>query len=181
MRYRRILQPGATYFLTMVTFGRRPVLADTRVIGHLRAAVSKVQQRSPFIVDAEVILPDHIHVLWTLPDDDADYSTRVRLMKSYFTRSAGNLDAMCGISPSREAKGERAVWQRRFWEHTIHDEKDFLDHLDYIHFNPVKHGLVKAARDWPHSTFQDWVERGVYEPWWGSDDAPPLPQWVGRE
>ena len=106
----------------------------------------------------------------------------MRLIKTAFTRSILNrrrhIDER---SDSRIAKGEQAVWQRRYWEHMIRDEGDFQAHLDYIHINPVKHGIVPAARDWPHSTFLAWVERGAYELWWGSEEMPPLPEWAGRE
>ena len=128
-----------------------------------------------------MILPDHVHMLCTLPEGDADYPARLRLIKSAFTRSFAAKDASADPSPSRAAKGERAVWQRRYWEHTIRDEGDFRAHLDYIHINPVKHGLVASPRDWPHSTFQQWVDRGAYDPWWGADEMPPLPAWVGGE
>ena len=138
-----------------------------------------MQAARPFTVEAEVILPDHIHLLCSLPEGDADYPTRLRLIKTAFTRSflAGGAER----PRSRIARGEQAVWQRRYWEHTIRDERDFQAHLDYIHINPVKHGLVAAARDWPHSTFLMWVERGAYDPWWGAGVMPPLPEWAGRE
>ena len=182
MRYRRLFQPGASYFFTLVTHERSPIFCDTTAIDLYRRAVRKVQAARPFTLEAEVILPDHIHVLWTLPDSDTDYPTRLRLIKTAFTRSILNrrrhIDER---SDSRIAKGEQAVWQRRYWEHMIRDESDFQAHLNYIHINPVKHGMVPAARDWPHSTFLAWVERGVYELWWGSEEMPPLPEWAGRE
>jgi putative transposase len=147
-----------------------------------RRAVRKVQAARPFTLDAEIILPDHIHFICTLPEGDTNYPTRVRLLKTAFTRSIlGYLHRPGGRSDSRIAKGEQFVWQRRYWEHMIRDERDFQTHLDYIHINPVKHGLVTAARDWPHSTFLAWVQRGAYEPWWGSDAMPPLPESAGRE
>jgi putative transposase len=182
MRYRRVLVLGASYFFTLVTHERSPIFADAAAIDVYRRAVRKVQATRPFTLEAEVILPDHVHMLCTLPEGDADYPTRVRLIKTAFTR----LIPACrgssrGSSDSRIAKGEQPVWQRRYWEHTIRNERDFQAHLDYIHLNPVKHGLVAAARDWPHSTFRAWADRGAYDLWWGSDDMPPLPEWVGRE
>jgi putative transposase len=180
-RYRRNRQPGATYFFTLVTFERWPILAGTPHVERFRAAVQKVQQKRPFNVEAEVILPDHVHVLWTLPDGDADYIVRVRLLKSFFTKSLSCLGETGDRSASRAMKGEQAIWQRRYCERTIRDEQDFQSHVDYIHFNPVKHRLAKSAGAWPHSTFRDWVQRGGYEPWWGSDDMPPRPDWVGWE
>ena len=123
---------------------------------------------------------DHLHMIWTLPQADSDYATRIRLIKTAFTKDlAGSSGAK--VSESRASKGERDVWQRRYWEHTIRDERDFQAHLDYIHINPVKHGVVARPGDWPHSTFPVWLERGVYDPHWGTDGMPPLPDWAGRE
>ena len=182
MRYRRVFIPGASYFFTLVANQRSPIFSDANVIDIYHRSVRKVQAAWPLTIEAEVILPDHIHFLCTLPEGDADYPKRVRLIKAAFTRSfLGRRQCLDERSDSRIAKGEQAVWQRRYWEHTICDERDFQAHLDYIHLNPVKHGLVAAARDWPHSTFLAWVERGAYELWWGSDEMPPLPEWVGRE
>jgi putative transposase len=182
MRYRRVFMPGASYFFTLVANQRSPIFSDATAVDIYHRSVRKVQAAWPFTIEAEVILPDHIHFLCTLPEGDADYPTRVRLIKAAFTRSfLSRRRRLDERSDSRIAKGEQAVWQRRYWEHTIRDERDFQAHLDYIHLNPVKHGLVAAARDWPHSTFRAWVERGVYELWWGSNEMPPLPEWVGRE
>jgi putative transposase len=181
MRYRRVFIPGASYFFTLVTHERVPVFAEAGAIDVYRQSVRKVQRTWPFTLDAEVILPDHIHLLVTLPDGDADYPTRVRLIKTACTRGMRSVHMCANPSVSRAVKGEQALWQRRYWEHTIRNERDFQVHLDYIHINPVKHGLVAAARDWPHSTFLSWVERGAYEPWWGADEMPPLPAWAGKE
>jgi putative transposase len=141
MRYRRIHQPGGTYFFTLIAHGRKPLFADLQTIARYRRAVATVQAKRPFTLEAEVILHDHIHALWTLPEGDADYPTRWRLIKSAFTKSQNETTQP---SISRQSKGERAVWQRRYWEHTIRDEPDFQTHLDYIHFNPVQHGYVTA-------------------------------------
>lgn len=179
--YRRVFKPGASYFFTLVTHQRAPHLAGIEAVARWHTAVGTVQRKRPFIVEGEVVLPDHLHLLWQPPEGDADYSSRLRLVKSAFTRAtvaAGT--AMAVISASRAAKGEQAIWQRRFWEHTIRDARDFQAHLDYIHINPVRHGLVAAAKDWPHSTFRDWVARGAYESSWGSSDMPPMPDWVDR-
>ena len=182
MRYRRLFQPGASYFFTLVTHERSPIFRDAAAVELYRRAVHKVQAARPFSLEAEVILPDHVHLLVTLPEEDADFPTRVRLIKTAFTRSIHrHRQSHDDRSDSRIAKGEQGVWQRRYWEHMIRDERDFQAHLDYIHINLVKHGLVAAASDWPHSTFLAWVERGTYEPWWGSDEMPPLPDWVGGE
>jgi len=168
MRYRRVFQPGASYFLTLVTHERSPIFRDAAAVEIYRGAARKVQAAWPFTLEAEVILPDHIHLICTLPEGDFDYPTRVRLIKTVFTRSVlGHRRCPGKQSSSRIAKGEQSIWQRRYWEHMIRDERDFQAHLDYIHINPVKHGLVSAAREWPHWSFLQWVEHGVYELWWG--------------
>ena len=181
MRYRRVVQAGATYFFTLVAHERARLFADASNVDRWRAAVAKVQRKRPFVIEAEVILPDHLHVLWTMPDGDADYATRIRLVKTEFTKSLPLNDWPAAPSKSRAHKGEREVWQRRYWEHTIRNERDFQVRLDYIHYNPVKHALVDRAADWPHSTFQAWAAKGVYEQWWGGDDMPPLPDWAFAE
>jgi putative transposase len=181
MRYRRILEARATYFFTLVTHRREPLLADSANIARWQSAVAKVRRSRPFVVEAEVVLPDHLHLLWTLPDGDGDYAARIRLVKTAFTKSLGMSDDAPARSTSRARKGERAIWQRRYWEHLVRDERDFQAHLDYVHLNPVRHGLVARPGDWPHSTFGMWVERGAYEPWWGTDETPLLPEWVGSE
>ncbi|MEZ4700713.1 MAG: transposase [Rhodothermales bacterium] len=169
MEYRRAYVPGGTYFFTVVTQHRRPILVGTHPHALLRA-FAHVQAKHPFRENAFVILPDHIHTLWTLPPGDADFSTRWRLIKTYFTRHAVQRERP-PISPSRRAKRIQGFWQHRFWEHVIRDETDFERHLDYIHYNPVKHGLVSRAGDWPHSSFHAYVQRGLYDADWGS--APP--------
>jgi putative transposase len=181
MRYRRVNIPGACYFFTLVTEHRRPLLREPRAVALFLGAVEKVRSRHPFQVNAYVLLPDHLHALWTLPEGDANFSTRWRLIKEGFTRGYLKTHEHPQRSESRRAKGEQGIWQRRFWEHAIRDDADFAAHLDYIHINPVKHGLVTAARDWPYSTFPDWVACGGYDEWWGSDEMPPLPEWVGHE
>jgi REP-associated tyrosine transposase len=181
MRYRRVFLPGASYFFTLIVHQRAPLFSDAFTIDLFTHTVRKVQTERPFTLEAQVILPDHVHVLWTLPEGDTDYPTRVRLIKAAFTRLILRSRPPAKRSHSRIAKGEQAVWQRRYWEHTIRDERDFQAHLDYIHINPVKHGLVSAARDWPHSTFRDWVARGAYDESWGSGEMPALPESIGRE
>ncbi len=180
MRYRRVRIEGATYFFTVVTEGRRPLFADPDHIALLDEAIAKIRVRHPFDLVAQVILPDHLHAIWALPDGDANFSTRWRLIKEAFTREFLKRRAAPEVNAARRNKGEQAVWQRRFWEHLIRDERDFAAHLDYIHLNPVHHGLVSAARDWLYSTFQEWVERGAYEPTWGSNELPELPAWAMR-
>jgi len=181
MRYRRLRIPGATYFFTLVTERRRPLFRSADAVADYQAAVEDVRVSWPFEVEAEVILPDHLHIIWSLPEGDADFSTRLRLIKSRFSRSGTPTVDGKDRSASRRAKGERGVWQRRFWEHAITGEQDFAVHLDYIHYNPVRHGLAAAPSEWPHSTFQKWVARGVYEPHWGSGEMPKLPIGIGGE
>jgi putative transposase len=181
MRYRRIFQPGATYFFTLITFDRTPLFSDESNVTLWHRAVEKVRHSRSFIVEAEAILPDHLHMIWTLPDNDTAYDTRIRLTKTAFTKSLDPKLKLAPTNASREGKGEKSVWQRRYWEHLIRDERDFQMHLDYIHFNPVKHGLVRSPSDWRHSTFSKWVAQGAYEPWWGSGEMPPIPDWTARE
>jgi putative transposase len=122
------------------------------------------------VIDAIVILPDHLHAVWTLPDGDRDFALRWRLIKAAFSRG---LSAGERISASRARKAERGIWQRRYWEHTLRDDDDLARHIDYIHFNPVKHGHVARVVDWPHSSFHRMVERGVYPADWGGHAADP--------
>lgn len=138
------------------------------------AAFRQVRARHPFTIDAAVVLPDHLHAIWTLPAGDADFATRWRLIKSAFSAALPRADKR--LSESRAAKGERGIWQRRYWEHTLRDEHDFARHLDYIHFNPVKHGYVACVRDWPYSSFHCWVRLRAYPlDWAGSADDQAAP------
>ena len=180
MRYRRLKIPGATYFFTVVTHDRRPLFRDPSAVALFKAGVNRIQSRHPFTVDATVILPDHIHTLWTLPDGDANFSTRWRLIKEAFTKAYIRDHPLPEPSASRRAKGEQPIWQRRFWEHVIRDDADYAAHADYIHYNPVRHGLVSAARDWPHSSFADWVARGALGEGWGTAAMPKLLAWMER-
>jgi putative transposase len=180
MRYRRATVPGASYFFTLITYQRKRLFSDPRNVDRWHRAVEKVRHARPFVVEAEVVMPDHLHFIWTLPEDDADYTTRIRLVKTALTKDLSPT-SRAETNESRASKGERDVWQRRYWEHAIRDEKDFQVHVDYIHINPVNHGLVERPGDWPHSTFLQWIECRSYDPWWGSDTMPPLPEWAGRE
>ena len=163
--YRRDRTPGATWFFTVAIADRRSDLL-VREIDRLRAVVRRVRADWPFRIDAWVVLPDHMHALWTLPQDDHDFSTRWRLIKANFSRELPRCEP---ISASRARKGERGLWQRRFWEHRIRDEEDFRRHVDYIHINPLKHGYVRRVVDWPFSTFGRYVRQGVYAEDWGVD------------
>lgn len=163
--YRRNFVPGGSYFFTVNLLDRRTRLL-TANIDALRAAFRNVRSRHPFNVDAIVMLPDHLHAIWSLPEGDADFPLRWRLVKSAFSRTLAPGET---VSPSRAAKQERGVWQRRYWEHTLRDEADFARHVDYIHFNPVKHGHVSRVSDWPYSSFHRFVQRGLYPQDWGGD------------
>ncbi len=166
--YRRWFVPGGTVFLTVVTFGRAPLLAEPAGVDRLRRAVAAVRAERPFEFPAAVILPDHAHFLWTLPPGDSDYPKRVGRMKALFTKSLPATDGhKSAPSASRRRHREGGVWQRRYWEHTIRDEDDFKTHLDYIHFNPVKHGVATCPHAWPWSSFARWVRAGEYTPDWG--------------
>jgi putative transposase len=163
--YRRNFAVGGTYFFTVNLADRRRTLL-TEHIGLLRASFRSVRARHPFTIEAAVILPEHLHTIWTLPDGDADFATRWRLIKSTFSRNLAPREA---VSASRAAKSERGIWQRRYWEHTVRDDDDFARHLDYIHFNPVKHGHAARVHDWPYSSFHRWVRLGAYPKDWAGD------------
>ncbi len=160
--YRRNRVPGGTYFFTVNLLDRNSDLL-TRHIQSLRDAVRLARVRAAFHIDAWVVLPEHMHCVWTLPDGDADFSSRWQTIKTGFSES---LPPGEHRSASRVGKGERGIWQRRFWEHTIRDDRDYAAHVDYVHFNPVKHGLVCDVRDWPYSSFHRHVARGGYPASW---------------
>ena len=160
--YRRNRVPGGTYFFTVNLRDRRSNLLTT-YIDALRNAVRNVRQRTPFHIDAWVVLPDHLHCLWTLPEGDADFPGRWHRIKMGFTKAIPNTESR---SPMMTHRGERGLWQRRYWEHTIRDERDYAAHMDYIHFNPVKHGHAPHPADWPCSTFHRCVAQGLYPADW---------------
>jgi putative transposase len=165
--YRRNRVPGGTYFFTVNLRDRRGDLLVAEIAA-LRAAVRQTRRRRPFYIDGWVVLPDHTHCLWTLPPGDTDYSGRWRAIKGAFARSLPMTEARSSVQRRR---GERGVWQRRFWEHTIRDDDDYAAHMDYIHFNPVRHGLVAEVSAWPFSSFHRCVARGIYPACWvGSCD-----------
>lgn len=166
MNYRRAFVPGASYFFTLVTEQRRPWLADAENVELLRGAFRAVRAARPFEVVAMVVMPDHLHCIWTLPPGDADFATRWRLIKTWFTKRC---DPQLRPVPAlaRVAKKQQAVWQHRYWEHLLRDENDFIRHVEYIHFNPVKHGVVASAAAWPYSSFRRYVDAGLYSADWG--------------
>ena len=168
--YRRIESPGATYFFTVVTYQRQPILCDPDIRHALREAILQTRRTHSFVIDAWVLLPDHLHCIWTLPQGDADFSTRWSLIKrltSWHCRS--RLHDHDRMTESKRKHRESTLWQRRFWEHQIQDEADFAHHIDYIHYNPVKHGVCQTVREWPFSTFHRLVALGTYPSDWGSD------------
>ncbi|AZP13295.1 REP-associated tyrosine transposase [Undibacterium parvum] len=163
--YKRARIPGATYFFTVNLAERHGEALLTQHIHVLRAAFQDVMQKHPFTLVAIVVLPEHLHCIWRLPPEDSDFPMRWRLIKADFSRALAQTEP---ISASRVRKGERGIWQRRYWEHVLRDELDLQRHLDYIHYNPVKHGYVERASEWPHSSFQRYVERGYYPENWAA-------------
>jgi putative transposase len=180
MRYRRASAPGSTYFFTVVTFKRMDIFADEQAVGLLRQAFRVVRRRHLFKIEAAVVLPDHLHMLWHLSEGDSAYPTRWRLIKSHFTR---HWKAARELPPtaSRQSKGERAVWQRRYWKHLIRDERDWRQHVEYIHYNPVKHGLVRAPFEWKYSSFHSFVRQGFYAADWGAGEEIKIDMVKGME
>ncbi len=162
--YRRAKIAGGTFFFTLTLADRSSDLL-VREIDRLRRIYAQVRGRRPFETVAICILPDHLHAIWSLPLDDADFARRWNLIKGGFSRGLLAADR----SSSKLAKREKGIWQRRYWEHAIRDNTDLARHIDYIHFNPVKHGLVSRVRDWPHSSFHRYVERGDLPEDWGGD------------
>ena len=165
--YRRSVIPGGTWFFTVVIADRdRPLL--TSHVDALRESWRRVCQRHPFTTVAAVVLPDHLHAIWTLPEGDSGYAMRWKLIKEQFSRQLPRAEH---LSASRRRNGERGIWQRRYWEHAIRDSRDLASHVDYVHFNPVKHGHVGDVSAWPHSTFHQYVRRGWLPPGWGSGNT----------
>jgi len=167
--YRRNRVPGGTFFFTVNLPGRHSDLLVTH-IDALRTAVRKAQGRSPFHIDAWVVLPDHMHCLWTLPEGDADFPVRWWTIKTAFSKSLPTGERR---SPAMTGRGEPGIWQRRYREHTIRDERDYAAHMDTTHFNAVKHGVVEHAADWAFSSFERCVERGVYSIAWMRGSSEP--------
>ncbi|QDU25350.1 Transposase IS200 like protein [Anatilimnocola aggregata] len=179
--YRRNYVPGGTYFFTVVTYKRRPLFHDEVIRGLFREAIQHVQAKLPFEMFASVLLPEHFHCIWTLPHEDANYSRRWRQIKEKFTylflRSGHR-----GLerSASQKRHREQAIWQRRFWEHTVRDVDDLERCTNYIHWNPVKHNLAQRVKDWQWSSFHRFVQAGDYPLDWGSADPCPgyhSPEW----
>jgi putative transposase len=167
--YRRARIEGGWFFFT-VTLADRSTDLLVRHVERLRNAYAAARRRDPFDTIAGCILPDHLHAIWALPQDDADFSRRWSLIKHDFSRG---LPADPDRSPSKRAKREKGIWQRRYWEHAIRNEADLVRRIDYIHFNPVKHGLVSRTCDWPYSSFHRYVAGGFLPRDWGGDAGRP--------
>jgi putative transposase len=162
--YRRAKIEGGTFFFTLTLADRSSNLL-VREISRFRRIYGQVQKCRPFETVAMCVLPDHLHAIWSLPLADSDFAIRWNLIKSGFSRGL----SAAVRSPSKIAKREKGIWQRRYWEHVIRDDADMARHVDYIHFNPVKHGLVSRVCDWPHSSFHRYVKRGDLPGDWGGD------------
>ncbi len=180
--YRRNYVEGGTYFFTVVTYYRRRFL-DTDLARHcLREAIESIRRDRPFEIVAFVLLPEHWHTVWTLPRGDANYSTRWRRIKEEFTeRYLASGGKELSQTRSRRQRGERGIWHRRFWEHTVKSDEELARTCEYIHWNPRKHGLVETVADWPFSSFHRFVAAGDYEAGWGGDDPTPgfdTPEWI---
>ena len=156
--YRRVYQSGGCYFFTVVTYKRQPLLSSEVAIARLRQSFLYARKKLPFEIDSIVILPDHLHCIWQLPMGDDDFSERWRFIKYYFS---------VGMKADQNHRREKSIWQRRFWEHLIRDENDWRHHMDYIYYNPVKHGYVSRPIDWPYSSFKRDVGKGLYSADWG--------------
>lgn len=172
--FRRYFVPGGTYFFTVVTANRCPLFRDSRARSLLGSITRTQMKTTPFEVVATVLLPDHVHSVWTLPEGDDNYSDRWKAIKAEFTSkwlASGGHEQAIGRGYRRQRR--RGIWQPRFMEHTIRNEQDLHNHADYIHYNPVKHGYTSAPRQWPWSSFHRYVRLGDYPAGWGGSDQPP--------
>jgi len=168
MEYRRIWHPGGTYFFTVNLLARKNNNLLVHHIELLRNSVRDVKRRYPFKIHAWVVLPDHIHCVIELPAGDVDFAMRWRLIKTNFSKGLPSIEHRSAV---RVARGERGIWQRRYWEHLIRNENDFRAHVDYVHINPVKHGLVNCVKDWRYSTFHRYVAGEIYSVDWAGGNV----------
>lgn len=170
--YRRSRQAGGSFFFTVVTYRRRPILCEEPVRLALREAIKEIQSKRPFTIEAWVLLPDHLHCLWTLPPDDADFSRRWGMIKRLVSIRCGEAYGCDGLlTASKRKHRESTIWQRRYWEHEIRDKTDFARHLDYIHYNPTRHGLCERPGQWPYSTLHRYIKEGRYPEDWAVEPA----------
>ncbi len=170
-QYRRASQKGGQYFFTVVTGQRQPILTLEPVRVALRNAIQHVRTNLPFTIDAWVLLPDHMHCIWTLPENDYNYGKRWSIIKRFVSKSITEIIVPPVTTTSQQKRKESGYWQRRFWEHLIRDTTDLHRHLDYMHYNPVKHGLVSRVADWPYSSFHRYVAEGLYPSDWGEEQV----------
>ena len=166
--YKRLRIHGGCYFFTVNLANRHNNDLLVREIAAFREAFRHTRTDHPFEIEAIAVLPEHLHAIWQMPPGDHDFSMRWRLIKSRFSQAIRTSEP---ISESRLKKGERGIWQRRFWEHVIRDDEDYARHVDYIHYNPVKHGHCTRAAEWPYSSFHHWVDRGVYRADWAAGES----------
>jgi putative transposase len=165
--YKRDKTPGGTWFFTVVSYHRRAFLCDAPVRAEIRSAIKRVRKKYPFEINAWVLMPDHFHCVWTLPRGDSNYSLRISLLKRFITHwHKASVAVSDTRSTSRVKHRESTVWQRRFWEHLIKDDNDLRQHLNYIHYNPVKHGYCQNPADWPYSTVHKFIANGIYPKDW---------------
>ena len=175
--YIRWYENGATYFFTVVTYDRREIFATDMARTLLRTAIESVRERLPFEMPAMVLLPDHLHCIWTLPVDDHDFSQRWQQIKGRFSHDFLAADLVeRRPSPAAQKQRRRGIWQPRFYEHRIRDERDFDQHRDYIHLNPVKHGYVERPQDWAWSSIHRHIEKGWLDPLWPGSSPVELPE-----
>jgi putative transposase len=170
-QYRRLFIEGGVYFFTLVTDQRQKIFSSPSAQTLFLESVEHVRSYHPFTTIAYCILPDHIHFIWKLPEHDSNYSTRISAIKRRFSiiyRQRGFISLP--VNRSKMKRREVSIWQRRFWEHFIRDQDDFERHFDYLHFNPIKHGLVQQVRDWEASSFMEYVNSGIYDVDWGGND-----------
>ena len=167
--FRRALVPGATYFFTVNANKRRKILTHPCLITALRAAFRSVKAQHPFEIDAFVLLPDHLHCIWTLPPGDANYSLRWNVIKRLVSQRTKALLSQ-NLSSIQQERREIGLWQRRFWEHQVRDDRDLEQHVNYIHWNPVKHGYIEQVVEWPYSSFHRYVKRGLLPRNWATGD-----------
>jgi putative transposase len=165
--YRRVRTAGGTYFFTLITHLRRPILTNEVVRLSWRKGIQRARQTLPFQIDAWVLLPDHLHAIWTLPPEDDNYAARWAIIKRRVSTLCGKqFNEIEKLSESKHKRKESGVWQRRYWEHQIRDDLDFKRHMDYLHWNPVKHSYVRNVADWPFASFHRLVPQ-IYPPDWG--------------
>ncbi len=166
--YHRAFLNGGTFFFTVVTYRRYPIFKEEISVGLLSCCFKSIMKIHPFKIDAIVIMPDHLHTIWTLPAEESDFSIRWKQIKGTFSRHYSRNKSR-EITESMISKSEKGIWQRRFWEHAIRNQEDFNKHCDYIHYNPVKHRLVNSPLEWKFSSFRKFVEKGLYNDDWGRE------------